>query len=343
MGNTIKFLVALLVVQILLAAGISLSKPDVTAKAKPVAFVQFEQDNIDDIVLEGADKDEKVHLRKQDDHWVLPQQDNFPANETKITELLNRLATMQVTRPIATSANAQERFEVSDNKFERRITLASKGKNLVRIYLGTSPSMHITHAREENSDAIHAIKMSSYEVPVQKSGWEDKSLLNIDKSSIAQITVNGLTLQPKASDSEDESSSENDASTEAIPSTTWQAVGLADGIYLDSDAVNSLADTLANIQYESVMGKEDKTEYKLSEPVLSIKVTTQTGDTITYLIGKQDSGGYILKTSLRPEYFKLANYRATALIDDAKLETLTPVKPKEETTDDKQQTEENSH
>ncbi|MEG3765680.1 hypothetical protein, partial [Alteromonas sp. 14N.309.X.WAT.G.H12] len=86
-------------------------------------------------------------------------------------------------------------------------------------------------------------------------------------------------------------------------------------------------------------GKEDKPEYKLSEPVLSIEVTTQTGDTITYQIGKQDSGGYILKTSLRPEYFKLANYRATALLDDAKLETLTPVKKTEEKPDDDQQPE----
>ncbi|MEG3766120.1 DUF4340 domain-containing protein, partial [Alteromonas sp. 14N.309.X.WAT.G.H12] len=243
MKNTVNFLIALLIVQILLAVGISLGKPDVTAKPKPVAFVNFDPDSIDNMVLEGADEDEEIHLRKQDDHWVLPQQDNFPANETKITELLNKLATVQVTRPVATSANAQERFEVSDNKFERRITLASKGENLARIYLGTSPSMRIIHAREEKSDDIYTIEMSSYEVPVQKGGWEDKSLLNIDKSSIAQIAVNGLTLQPKANNSD----SKEDASTDATQSKTWQAVGLADGIYLDSDAVNNLADTLANI------------------------------------------------------------------------------------------------
>lgn len=335
MKNTVNLLVALLVVQLILVAGIGLTKRDVTAKADPVAFVQFEQDSIDDIVLEGADEDEKVHLRKQDNQWILPQLDNFPANKTKITELLNKLATVQVTRPVATSTSAQERFEVSDNKFERRITLASKGENLARIYLGTSPSMRIIHAREEKSDDIHTIEMASYEVSVDKTGWEDKSLLNIDKSSIAQIAVNGLTVQPVASDNDNK----DDPSSDATPSTRWEGVDLADGTYLDSDAVNNLADTLASIQYESVMGTEDKPEYKLSEPVLSIRVTTQTDDTITYQIGKQDTGGYILKSSLRPEYFKLANYRATALIDDAKLETLTPDKQKEEAPQDTQQTE----
>ena len=338
MRNTVKFLVALLVVQILLAAAINLSKEDVAAKAEPVALVTFEQDNIDTIVLEGPDN-EKVKLVKQDGQWVLPEIEQFPANTTKITQLLNKLASLQVTRPVATSSSAQERFKVSTNSFERRITLSSDGESLAQIYLGTSPGMRLIHARKADSEQVYAVAMSSYEVPVERANWEDKSLLKIDKSSVASLSVNGITITRIASedseDADDDTSDIDNLTTEP----SWQTADLSQNRYLDNDAVNDLLDTLAKFQYESVLGQEDNPEYGLNEPALSLTVTTDNDDSVSYTIGKQESGSYVVKASSRPEYFKLASYRATSLIDASKPETLTPEKETEENNDDNQQTE----
>ena len=331
MRNTVKFLVALLVVQIILAAAINMNKEDVAAKAEPVALVTFEQDNIDSIKLEGPDN-EKVQLVKQDGQWVLPEIDYFPANSTKITQLLNKLAGIQVTRPVATSDSAQKRFKVSDDHFERRITLSSNDENQVQLYLGTSPSMRLIHAREADSDQVYAVTMSSYEVPVNVTNWEDKSLLEIDKTTIARLSVNGITLQRKDNNSEDES-----ADNPPLPS--WESNELSNNTELDNEAVNALVNSLADLQYESVLGQENKPEYGLSEPVLSLTVTTDDDDTVSYIIGKQESGTYVLKASSRPEYFKLASYRATSLINASKPQTLTPSKEKEDTNNDHQQNE----
>ena len=335
MRNTVKFLVALLAVQVILIAAINLNTKDIAAKAEPVALASFEQEHIDEILIEGPDK-EKVQLVKQDGQWVLPDVDHFPANTNKINQLLNKLASLQVTRPVATSESAQQRFKVSEELFERRIRLSSNGNAVAQLYLGTSPSMRLIHAREEHSDQIFTVAMSTYEMPVELANWEDKSLLEIDKTTVTSLSVNGITIQREGRDKADDGAGDADDLTSA---PNWHAADLSDDTYLDNDAVNALIDTLATLQYDSVLGQEDKPEYKLSEPVLSLTITTDNDDTVSYTIGKQESGTYVLSASSRPEYFKLASYRATSLIDASKPQTLTPFKEKEANQDDNQQTE----
>ncbi|MBU2979135.1 DUF4340 domain-containing protein [Alteromonas sp. C1M14] len=327
MKSTVKFLVILLVAQIILSLGIPLSSKDMTAKSVPVNLLTFDEDSVDKLIISGPD-DSHVQLANIDGRWVLPQKQNFPANTAKVEQLLAQLSTTQVTHPVATSKSAQKRFHVSDNTFERRITLKAADKTLTQVYLGSSAAMQQVHARTDKSDDIYAIKMATYTIPVDSNDWVDKSLVQIDKSAITDLTVNGLGIQ-RSTVSAPEASEPNEHAEPGL-SPAWEAPTLAANKKLDNDGVNTLVGLIANIQYDAVLGKDNKAEYHLSTPLLSLTVTTDKQDDIDYQIGKDDNDRYILKVSTRPEYFALADYRATALIDAAANDKLTPMTEKEQ-------------
>lgn len=323
MNKTIKILAVLLAAQLLLAVGVGLSDRGVTATNEPVALVSFDTEKIDRISLDGPEN-AKVTLSKNDGDWVLPDLGEFPANNNKVKQLFERLEALRSNTPIATSAGAQERFKVSDEQFERRITLSEGDDAVARLYLGSSPGIRLIHARNEASDAIHAVKMAAYDVPVITSDWEDKSVLTLPKTRITAIKVNGLHLQHSSQVADSDKANEDSSQ-----SPTWQAYGLAEGKQLKTSAVDKLVGLLADLRFEKVMGHEIKDEYGLEEPVLELSLTPDGGERMTYRVGKaKDKEEYTLKLSTRPEYFRLASYKTKPLIEAASLEELTETSPK---------------
>ena len=317
MNKTVKILAILLTAQLLLAVGIGLSDRGVSAGNEPVALVSFDAEKIDRITLEGPEN-AKVALAKSDNNWVLPDSADFPVNSDKVTQLFERLKALRSGTPVATSNGARERFKVSDEAFERRISLSS-GDELARLYLGSSPGMRLIHARNEADEAIHAVKMAAYDVPIKQSDWEDKSVLTLSKSTIAAIEVNGLALERSLSET-----GRDNATDESSPQPVWQAVGLEEGKTLGTEAVDKLAGLLADLRFDRVLGREANEEYGLNDPVLTLKLSQKAGESLTYQLGKtKDKEEYTLKVSNRPEYFRLASYKAKPLIEAANLEKLT--------------------
>lgn len=318
MNKTVKILAIMLAAQLLLAVGTGLSDRGVSSGSEPVALVSFDADKIDRITLEGPEN-AKVALAKRDGNWVLPDSADFPVNNDKVKQLFERLEALRSGTPVATSSGARERFKVSDEAFERRITLSSGNETLARLYLGSSPSMRLIHARNEADDAIQAVKMAAYDVPIKHSDWEDKAVLTLSKSTIAAIEVNGLRIERSVSET-----GQDNTTDESSPQPAWQAAGLEEGITLNTEAVDKLAGLLADLRFDRVLGREANEEYGLDNPVLAVTLAQKAGETLTYQLGKtNDEEEHTLKVSNRSEYFRLASYKAKPLIEAASLEKLT--------------------
>jgi len=325
MNKTVKILAVLLAVQLLLAVGVGFSKRDVTATKESVALVSFDAEKIDRISLEGPEN-AKVTLAKRKGNWVLPDSGKFPASNNKVKQLLERLKSLRSGTPVATSSGARERFKVSDEAYERRITLSEGKDAIARLYLGSSPSRRLIHARSKDSDAIYAVKLAAYDVPVKGPDWEDKTILTLPKSAITSIGVQGLTLKLSAPAVNGDSKADKTS-----PPPVWHAEGLAKGRQLKAGAVDKLVGLLANLQFEKVLGHEAKDEYDMTAPVLELTLTRNASETLTYRVGKtRDKEQYTLKVSNRPEYFQLASYKAKPLIESASLKNLTKTMTKEE-------------
>jgi Domain of unknown function (DUF4340) len=320
MPRTLKWLGELLAVQILMAVGLNL--PALWPMTQPIAgpLVEVTKDRINRMILEGPDHT-KVVLVKEGDAWTLLESGKFPADSNRVNIILEKVTSSKTGPPIATTAGAKARFKVDDENFERRITFAENDKTLATLYVGSSPGLRRSYVRAGGSDAIFALELAAYDVPVQLADWEDKTVLHLSKNDITALEVAGLRIERAAqpASSSPGKQTDNQLHPAATP-PTWEAKGLEAGRHLElkSDAVDKLTQLLADLSFEKVLGRDLRQEYGLEKPLLMITLTRKTGESMTYLLGKNPkSDDYTLKVSTRPEYFRLPSYRATALLEAA--------------------------
>ncbi|MGB5097691.1 MAG: DUF4340 domain-containing protein [Porticoccaceae bacterium] len=348
MEKTIRLLAAVLGVQLLLALGLSFTGPQLSAPATETPLLGFDAEKVDRLVIEGPEA-AKVALTKTDGNWRLPDAADFPADRDKIEQLLKRLRELRGGTPVATTLGAQQRFRVSDADFERRVTLRAGDQTLGILYLGTAPSLRQINARAATSDAIFAVELGAHEFPVKTDAWIDHAVLRVPRDEIVAIDVAGLHLErvpdpAPTMEATTKASAENqtvgvatDAGTGTIggaaPRTQWRATGLAAGESLNSAAADTLAGELADIRISALLGTEEKSEYGLHKPVLSLQITRKGGAPVEYRLGKAPQGDeYTLKVSNRTQYFRLPAYSAEQLLKAARREPLLAPVIKDEDT-----------
>lgn len=131
----------------------------------------------------------EISVLRQNEQWHIDNA-SLPAATAVADRLLDAL-TRSTGFPVARSDSARARFEVDDARFQRRITLASGAVDLqmsgetqtvdaVTIYLGTSPGLRQVYARRSDSTAIHAITLSTFDVPATLDGWLEPGLLSLE-------------------------------------------------------------------------------------------------------------------------------------------------------------------
>jgi hypothetical protein len=265
MKNWIGILSGLLVLQLALALGLNLAVDDHAA---------FEPEAVDALRIE--DGESAVELARREDAWVLPGLDDFPADREAVARLLERLAGLQKGWPVATTTGALERFRVAPEAFERRITLTAGGQPAAVLYVDTAPGLRRSHVRPEGDDAVYAAALDAWEANAGVSDWIDKGVLALDQGHIARIELPDLTLERDGED--------------------LRVAGLGEGEQADADAIRTLANRLANLRIESVLG-EDAVPAG-DTPALTITVTRTEGDPLTYRLRKLPEGtDYLLTRS----------------------------------------------
>jgi Domain of unknown function (DUF4340) len=343
--KTISLLGALLVAQLLLAFGLSFTGPHLSARATDKPLLSLGGSQVDRITIEGPDQ-AKVVLAKVGTTWQLPEEGGFPADKARTESLLKTLEGLKEGMPVATTSDALARFKVADDRFERRVTLASGGKTLATLYFGTSPSMREIHARRSGQGDVYSVAFATYQVPAKAGDWEDKAVLQIPKEDIEAIDVAGLhitrvppppapapaaakaatTVAANAGAAPAASTTTATATGTVPPATAqpeWQAIGLAKGQALNTEAADKLADLLAELRIGSVLGKAANPAYGVDKPVLDVTLVEHGGRKIEYVLGKaKDGKSYTLKASTRDEYFGMPAYTAEPLLDASKRDKL---------------------
>ena len=316
MSKTIRWLGVLLGVQLLMAVGFNLPAFWPTTQPGAAPLVGVAQSRINRIVLEGPDRT-KIVLTKEGNAWLLPEAEKFPADSNRVNTMLERVTGSKTGLPVATTAGAKTRFRVSDEAFERRITLSEDHKTLATLYLGSSPGPRRSYVRAGGDDAVFALELAPYEVPVQLADWEDKTILQLPKSDITVLEVAGLRIEQSTRPAPSGKQTDSQPPT-AVPPSVWEVKGLHAGGQVKPDAVDKLARLLADLTFDKVLSREADQDYGLEKPSLTITLTRKTGETLIYRLGKSpNKEEYTLKVSNRPEYFRLPSYQATALLEAA--------------------------
>ena len=216
MEKTIRILSIVLVAQLLLALGMSLTGPNLVAAHPDTPLFTLGDRTVDHLTVEGPNG-ARVVLAKQGQGWVLPDNGGYPADRTQVDTLLSRLEGLQRGLPVATTRGALKRFMVSDESFERRVLLAHGDDTLATLYLGSSPGMHHVHARTGKDDAVYSVDFAVYEAPDKAADWENKAILRVPQDDIVSIEVAGLMLHRTPAESANNAAAAGEGNQQAAP------------------------------------------------------------------------------------------------------------------------------
>ncbi|MDE0008365.1 MAG: DUF4340 domain-containing protein [Gammaproteobacteria bacterium] len=159
---------------------------------EPDPFLSFDANAAD--ALEVSNQGGSVRLAREGEQWTL--EGGLPADDSKVTEMLDKLADATGGWPVATSDATAERFEVTEDSHQRRIRVGAGDDDLADIFLGTSPGYRRVHARHAEGGDVYSIDFSNYEAGVKAGDWLERSLLRPQGtlSRIERTGEEGFTL-----------------------------------------------------------------------------------------------------------------------------------------------------
>jgi hypothetical protein len=313
-SKKIPWLAGLFGVQVVLAVVLfNAQNTQTIAQNEPLlAFDRAALDKIEIIAPDG-----KINLQKKDGRWQLGE--GLPVLETRMEELLNELSGLRTGWAVATSSDAAKRFEVTDEKFRRKIHVHQGGKEVGSLILGTSPSFRHAHVRKPNASEIYSVKMDEFSLPVENDSWMDNQLLQpkgditalqfgdqrVEKIS-GQWPAKPEVVAAEASADSEEAPAANDA--EATPQTSgFDSSAFAKA--LSELAVLGLATNQAELDAPTTSDANNQGDSQLLK--IEWTVTTSEGELDYQLLSKNDE--YYIRRGDIDHTFKLSKSQYNAL------------------------------
>ena len=287
-------LVAQLLLALLLGGGTGMAPA-----ATDVSLLTFDPDDVTALEITAAaqadgEEPRTLRLTRAGGGWTLPALGDFPASDTRVRQLLDSLAGLTRPLPVATTDDAQQRFKVADDAFERRVTLLGDDGELATLITGDSPGFRRLFARAAGEDAIYDLRLSLPELSADSDDWLDRGRLQLDREKVQRISGADWTLL-RGEDG-------------------WQIEGIEQSP--DADAVGGLLSSLTSLGYSGVLGTDAKPEYGLATPAATFEVGLEGGGSRHYRIGAlADSDDYVLKLDDDPYFYRLAAFELDGLLE----------------------------
>ena len=270
-----RYLAVLLIVQLLLAMGIYAYQRNAQPQIEAQPLLGFALEDADKLII--SDANQQVTLQKNNGSWQLPELQQLPVDATKLNSLLDKIKGTKLTWPMTNTASSHERFEVADDKFQRRVQIIQGDKTQAEILLGSSPGFKKVHLRRAGEEPVYAVELSSFEFATSSKDWLDKNLLAAKEPT--KIQGPDYVLQK-----------EGDA---------WRFANEAENS-VDTNKAKALVDAMANLMVQEPASSTP------SGDTVSIKLSDTQGDWQYDFVKAGDD--YFVKRSDRDSFFKISQY-----------------------------------
>jgi hypothetical protein len=238
--------------------------------------------------------------------WVLPEADDYPTQQNKVPELLDKIVALKADRLVTQTPGSHKRLKVAEGDFERCIEFELADGTMHTLYLGSSPSYGSSHVRADDQNEVYLASLSISDVGVSASSWVDTLYL-----SLTQDQIVALTLENKNGRFEFE---KDDAGT-------WTMKGLAADETLNEDNVKPLVTRVSSLRMVRPLGKTEQDGYGLKEPnaVVTVKTRDDEGNVKTYSLrvgakSEQDSS-FVVISSESPYYVRVSEYTVKDFVE----------------------------
>ena len=308
----------LALVIIALVLYLTLRKTDRTYYELP-EFKEFASEQISKIEL--ASSDSKLEFIKKDDTWVVGTKD-YPADETKVEDVLSTLQDLKVTELVSESAS-YVRYDISD---DRKITVkAWAGNQLEReVDVGKVADTygHTFIKLPEDKSVYLAEGNSRRTVEVSLDDVRDKQVLIFDENDMAEILIQSgqqtLALSKKEITEESSDSAAQGAGTgeeeetKIEIKTVWET---PDGEAVEKDAVDRLLSALSDLKCAGYLENSMKAELK--NPTHSVTLKGEGNEyTISLFEKRQEEDSEIPGlSSMNDSPFHLQTWKANEITD----------------------------
>jgi len=244
------------------------------------ALAPFSDSAIDEVRI-GDEFDNEVILVRSGKQWLLPELQHVPADLAKVDALLHSIIHQAGSWPIARSPAAQQRFQVAEYYYQKRVTLWSQGEQLGTIYLGTSPGFRKVHARNESQDAIYSITLDALQSSALSADWLDAGLLQVRTPLRIDADLYSLYFE----------------------NGVWRS---GTGGTPDERELEALISALKKLQVDGVADGDLPRELSAVEADLILKIQGLEGEVSLELLTLNDN--YFIHSSEYPLFFKLSAY-----------------------------------
>lgn len=230
-------------------------------------FADFEVDKATKLTVwgrreAGKPEPEAIVLEKSGASWVLAGTDGYPADETKVKELLEGVRKLTARGPVVSRDTYHKKLEVADEVYQRKVTITHDGKEL-SFFLGTSPGFKSLHLRKAGeTDVLLVNGMSAYDVGTNPKAWISTKYVEIDTKDVWALSIKG-----KGKDLRLERSPTGDQ---------WAVMGAPAGKAAKKSVIDELVRKAATVGVERPLGKSEKPEHGLASPSYVVQLVTGT-------------------------------------------------------------------
>lgn len=299
-----------LALQLALAVALTFSGSDNAAYEADERLLAFKKDQVDQIVIDTSGSN-SVTLQKQDGNWIIPSMADFPAAQTRVAGLIDKLAEIKKGWPVATTSDAAKRFKVTADDHERRIVLKSGDKELATLMIGSSPTYRQAHVRTDSADEIYSAEISSYEAGTRGEEWMDKTYLDIPQDKISSISFRDITLEQKDG--------------------KFALAGLSADQKVKPAELPPIISAVTHPAFDVVQGKGKDALAKLESADFEVTIKRSEGEPVTVKYKKEaDGGAYLFASNQHPYVFRVAAALIKPLAETKREEMIEAPAKKEE-------------
>jgi hypothetical protein len=296
-----RILAAALIVQLIISVVVFWPSRPAAASGEPL-FPGLEVGDVTSLTITDGPAGYTVSLSQVDGAWVLPEADDYPADESKVVAVLAKIVALSSDRLVARTDTSHGRLQVAEDDFIRRVEFQTQDGTEYAFLLGSSPIYGASHVRLVGQSETYLCEgIYSWEVGANASSWIDTAYVGV---AIDEIT--GLTLENGSGTYQFARSEEGD----------WTSEQVAEGEAVIQTEVTSIASQASSLTIKEPLGKTALSSYGMEEPVAQLTLVTP-DQTITIIIGSldEDDGTYVVRSSQSDYFARAYDYSVRTLVE----------------------------
>lgn len=229
MNKKFSWLMALLVVQVVIATGLFIWGNSNAGRNVSVALFDFDSKAVDKLVI--SDGKSEASIQKKGSTWILPTMDGLSASDSQVELLLDQMLNLKTNWPVASTTSSHQRFEVAKDHFKHKITVYKGDKAVATLFVGSSPGFKKANVRKEGDDNVYALELNAYDLKVNAKDWLDKTLLAIN--NITDIKARDFELK--------------------FDNNSWAFVNMGKDEHLDQQKAKTLSQKFSSLQVSALV------------------------------------------------------------------------------------------